>query len=440
MKTTRNVTALFALATLVLFAAGCQKDSYVSVNTYAPTEITATTAKCGGEFTFTTDDIGPFTVGICWSTSPKPTHNDQRVTYPHQQEPFVINEVNPWECVIMGLQPNTQYYFRAFVHPSRDDSQSHWLGGYGNAYYYGNQVIFTTPDNGESGNVMDGAVNGQFSVSENQKVYFSKGNLQYQASTNTWRFAEHQWDFVGGTDHFSNEETGNVYQDGVKCNNNAPSSTYEGWIDLFGWATSGFYHDGGCHYPWTISQSGGYVAYGDHNANLDDETGEADWGYNAISNGGNRIGQWRTLSEEEWKYLILTRNTASGIRFAKATVNGVRGVVVLPDDWSSSIYGLTNTNEATSASYNDNVISDETWISVLEPAGAVFLPAAGKREYLYVYYANIEGGYWSSSGSSMEVFLGHHDFAGCLGFVNTRLYFNSEDRSGGYSVRLVHDR
>ena len=26
---------------------------------------------------------------------------------------------------------------------------------------------------------------------------FSKGNLQYRASTNTWRFAEHQWDFVG---------------------------------------------------------------------------------------------------------------------------------------------------------------------------------------------------------------------------------------------------
>ena len=421
MRTTRKVTTFFALATLVLLAAGCQKSSYVKVNTYAPTEITATTAKCGGEFTFTTDDIGPFTVGICWSTSPKPTHNDQRVTYPHQQEPFVINEVNSWKCVIMGLQPNTKYYVRAFVHPSHDDSQSHWFGGYGNSYYYGNQVTFTTPDTGESGDVMDGAVNGKFSVSENHKVYFSKGNLQYQASTNTWRFAENQWDFVG---------------DG----NSNLSSSYSGWIDLFGWATSGFYYDGVCHYPWTNSQSGGYVAYGDHNADLDDKTGEADWGYNAISNGGNRIGQWRTLSEEEWEHLILTRNTASGIRFAKATVNGVHGVVLLPDDWNSSVYGLTNTNEATSASYDDNVISDETWISVLEPAGAVFLPAAGKREYLYVYYVNTEGGYWSSSGSSIEVFLGHHDFAGCLGFGNRRLYFNSEDRSGGYSVRLVHDK
>ena len=434
MKTTRNVTAFFALATLVLFVTGCKKDSFVSVITHSPTEITATTALCGGEFTFTTDEIGPFTVGVCWSTSPRPKYNDQHVIYPHQQEPFVINQANPWQCVITGLQPNTQYYVRAFVHPSHDNSN------WGTGYYYGDQMTFTTPDNGESGNVMDGAVKGLFSVSENDKVYFSKGNLQYQASTNNWRFAEHQWDFVGGTDHFSNEESGNVYQNGVKCSNNVLSSTYEGWIDLFGWATSGFYYDGACHYPWTYSQTGGYVAYGNHYANLDDETGEADWGYNAISNGGNRIGQWRTLSEEEWKYLVLTRNTASGIRFAKATVNGVHGVILLPDDWNTSVYVLTNTNDETSTSYGDNVISDETWISVLEPAGAVFLPAAGKREYLYVYYANVEGGYWSSSGSSVEVFLGHHDYADCLGFGNSRLNFYSGSRSNGHSVRLVHDK
>ena len=415
MKTTRNLITISALAILVLFATSCKKDSFVSVITHSPTEITATTALCGGEFTFATDEIGPFTVGVCWSTTPKPTHNDQRVTYPYQQEPFVINQANPWECVISGLQPNTQYYVRAFVHPSHDNSN------WGTGYYYGDQVTFTTSGNGESGDVMDGAVKGLFSVSENDKVYFSKGNLQYQASSNTWRFAENQWDCVGN-------------------GNSNISSSYSGWIDLFGWATSGYYYDGTCHYPWTCSPTGNYVAYGNHYANLDDETGQADWGYNAISNGGNRIGQWRTLSEDEWEYLVLTRNTASGIRFAKATVNGVNGVILLPDDWNSSVYGLRNTNDETSASYGDNVISDETWISVLEPAGAVFLPAAGKRESLSVYYVNVEGGYWSSSGVSVGAFLGHHDLAGCLEFGNTRLYFNSESRSNGYSVRLVHDK
>ena len=42
-----------------------------------------------------------------------------------------------------------------------------------------------------------GAINGLFSVSGSRQVYFSRGNLQYQASTNTWRFAEHQYDYIG---------------------------------------------------------------------------------------------------------------------------------------------------------------------------------------------------------------------------------------------------
>ena len=38
----------------------------------------------------------------------------------------------------------------------------------------------------------EGALCNIFSVGENKTVHFSKGNLQYQASTNTWRFAEEQ--------------------------------------------------------------------------------------------------------------------------------------------------------------------------------------------------------------------------------------------------------
>ena len=45
--------------------------------------------------------------------------------------------------------------------------------------------------------IPEGCLPGLFSVSETQQVYFSRGNLQYQASTNTWRFAEHQYDYVG---------------------------------------------------------------------------------------------------------------------------------------------------------------------------------------------------------------------------------------------------
>ena len=106
--------------------------------------------------------------------------------------------------------------------------------------------------------VLTGAINGLFSVSASQQVYFSQGNLQYRASTNTWRFAFNQWEDYVGAD-----------------NANA-SKTYFGWIDLFGWGTSE-----------NVSY---YYAYGQSTYNLYDQTGKADWGYNAISNGGR--GAW----------------------------------------------------------------------------------------------------------------------------------------------------
>ena len=37
-----------------------------------------------------------------------------------------------------------------------------------------------------------GAIKSLFSIGEGQYVCFSKGNLQYQVSTYTWRFAENQ--------------------------------------------------------------------------------------------------------------------------------------------------------------------------------------------------------------------------------------------------------
>ncbi|MBP5724986.1 MAG: T9SS type A sorting domain-containing protein, partial [Bacteroidales bacterium] len=84
----------------------------------------------------------------------------------------------------------------------------------------------------------NGAIKAAFSVGKNKKVYFSQGNLQYQASTNTWRFAENQWNFVGKskvTQYYPNQpqDTGNVFVDGVRCENENISPTYNGWIDLF---------------------------------------------------------------------------------------------------------------------------------------------------------------------------------------------------------------
>lgn len=223
-----------------------------------------------------------------------------------------------------------------------------------------------------------GAIDGKFTINANgDQVYFSQGNLQYQASTNTWQFAEHQYDYVGNA-------------------NSSISQTNSGWIDLFGWGTSGYDHGATCYQPWSTSSSDNdYYAYGQFYNNLYDGNGQADWGYNAINNGGNTENSgWRTLTQPEWNYFFNTRSTASGIRYAKATVNGVNGVILLPDNWTASIYTL---NDANGGNYDSNTISAADWTNELEANGAVFLPAAGLRNGASVNNAGSYGYYWSAS-------------------------------------------
>jgi hypothetical protein len=247
--------------------------------------------------------------------------------------------------------------------------------------YYGNEVSFTT-ESADSGNVPTGAINGLFSVSATEQVFFSKGNLQYigSASTPYWKFAENQWDYLGST-------TGQ----------NSTNQSVD--RDLFGWGTSGYNHGATYYHPWnTSTANSGYYAYGQHTNNLYDQTGKADWGYNPISNGGNQTNQWRTLTTKEWAYLLNTRTTPSGIRYAKAKVNNVNGLILVPDYWSTIYYILNNTNSNT-ASFNSNVISESQW-RVLEQRGAVFLPAVGYREGTTLYNSGSIGYYWSSSYDS----------------------------------------
>ena len=274
-------------------------------------------------------------------------------------------------------------------------------------------------------NVPTGAINGLFSVSENSQVYFSQGNLQYQASTHTWRFAENQWDYVG------NNELGTVYENDVKCDNSLISLFYDGWIDLFGWGTSGNNHGAVCYQPWSTSgDEGAYNVYNNWQANLYDQTGQADWGCNAISNGGNQPNQWRTLTFKEWVYLLFTRTTPSGIRYVKANVNDVNGMLLLPDEWSESYYTLSNINNYY-ANYNNNIISLLDWTNIFQSHGAVFLPASGHRYEITVYDQEIGGRYWAASNNYYD------GLAYYLDFNSDGNYIEENYKSNGFSVRLA---
>lgn len=284
-------------------------------------------------------------------------------------------------------------------------------------------MSYATPSLREEGvpcsalNTPDGAINGVFSVSPTQRVYFSMGNLQYQSSTDTWRFAPNQYDFVG-------------------LLNNSISSTNEEWMDLFGWGTSGYNHGAVCYQPWaTTPRDEFYKAYGATMTNLYDQTGQAEWGYNIISNGGEENGLWRTLSKEEWNYVLNTRVTVSGLRYAKATVDNVKGLILLPDHWRTSTYVLLSPN-VPAALYDVNVISATDW-QILQNAGAVFLPAAGSR------YDKIVKGYSTTTSqyASGYYWTGEHqDFDGAyvFHFIKSGIMPSyTHYRYVGLSVRLV---
>lgn len=281
-------------------------------------------------------------------------------------------------------------------------------------------------NNGENEEVPYGAINGLFSVNDSVKVYFSHGNLQYQPSNNVWRFATNQYDLlIMPEDMSSIDDMGLNYVD-LSAHYN---SSFEGWIDLFGWGTSGNNHGAICYQPWSTSiMSGDYYAYGDSTNNLYDRTGSADWGYNVITNGGNERGKWRTLTMDEFEYVFNLRNTSSGIRYAKGMVNNVNGVILLPDNWDEGIYNLSfpNTNWAP---FNRNLIDVTQW-EVLENAGAVFLPASGFR-FGTLVYVDSTGIYWSSSNTGNAASYG---LSFRSDFLNTSLCRDFRD---GLSVRLV---
>ena len=225
-----------------------------------------------------------------------------------------------------------------------------------------------------------------FSVSSSKQVIFSPGNLQYHPAKNIWRFAENQTDYIG-------DANANI------------SSTYNGWLDLFVWSTS------------TTDYDGSFV----------------DWGTNKI--GSDAPNTWRTLTYDEWKYLLNTRPNASSLK-GVAQVNGVNGLILLPDSWTcpSGITFKSGFHSRYDVQYYAayQTFSADQW-AALEAAGAVFLPAAGYRYGSDVRVVQYSGFSWSATEYGSGT-------ANCLGFASGEASMVNYDHNHGFSVRLVKDR
>ena len=278
----------------------------------------------------------------------------------------------------------------------------------------------------EPGNVTieDGAIKAAFSIGENKKAYFSQGNLQYQASTGIWRFAEKQWYRVG------DDQFGEVYENGVKCDNALISPTYSGWIDLFCFGTSGYKGRSESYQPYSTSRTfWDYAVTHEVPLDLTGEDRNSDWGvYNKISNGGNAANMWRTPTEDEWTYLLSKRKDAEN-KFRLSVVAGVMGVVVLPDDCTLNLWDI------------DTDFNEKEW-NAMESNGAVFFPVAGSRDSVYVDYVDAKWGdddrvpfgyYWSTTidgDYSAKVWVISHCSYDDTGWMRLSL---------GASVRLIQD-
>lgn len=208
-----------------------------------------------------------------------------------------------------------------------------------------------------------------FNVSDTRKVCFAKGNLTYDVEGKQWGFFDHQYDFA---------------------------ETYDSNLIS--------------QFTWGFNEEQSIIPDGVDDNNVSIDTGNLsqtqDWG-SQIGDGNT----WRTLSSDEWDYLI-----SNNICYP-AIVCGIYGYVLVPNGNIGDI----------SVSYNK-----ENWEIAEKEHGYVFLPYAGYRAGDGLYGSG-EGYYWTStaynSGNAKYVLLG--DSTCDPGYVMERSY--------GCSVRLVAD-
>ena len=239
--------------------------------------------------------------------------------------------------------------------------------------------------------IRDQHLSGVFSIGGDKHIIFSPGNLQYLPATCQWRFAETQYQYMGE-------------------NNTHLSTDYNHWIDLFGYSANN------TTAPFGISTS----------TNNADYAGDfVDWGTQTISS--DKPGKWRTLNKDEWEYLLNKRDNATQLR-SHAQIDSINGFIFLPDNWVCP----EGIDFEPATRYESQKLSLKQW-NKLEQAGAVFLPAAGRRQGKELLNSNEHGNYHSSTRRNST-------YADYFAFTDADVYVNAiYTVTRGRSIRLVYD-
>lgn len=380
--------------------------------------------------------------GICYSTHQNPTIDDNYIT--DGSNPGTIT------CKLNNLNQNTNYFVRAFA--INEDG-----------IVYGNELTFTTLATDIQVNTYEATNIGFYTATISASI-INPQSTSISKCGFCWSTTEHptiENEKVSNTyysNSFSNTIT-NLYSsnthylrafvttdEGTIYGNEITLTTIEA-PECPEYASNGLY---------TINDNGNQAWFSYGNLILDNYDNWAlsweQWYHAGTSVGPDHLFGWRENFGQpqfhnwrvptggpngEWDYIFNKRTTTSGIRFAKGSIEGVEGIILVPDNWRTSIYGLSNTNNEESL-YSSNYLTTANW-RLLEAAGCIFLPAAGYLYHSVIYYCNqVEqtnptGYYWSSTPKNNGQQYG-------IIFRNSYIHTQATpvmDR--GYSVRLILD-
>ncbi len=242
-----------------------------------------------------------------------------------------------------------------------------------------------------------GALSGEFKIGENKTVRFSQGNLVYNEETNTFSFADNQTDYGsyfgwGTSGYHDPEDALNTY---YLPTDQTIAYNATNTANLTGYGPS-FVENHQRDIRWNTFTGSRYANY--------------DWGiYNPIFNGGNQAGLWRTLTQDEWKYL-LTNNTHQWV--TNYQESGINGLLITAVDG-------TNTVSLPAAGYR-GLGGKAKW----QEGGEATL-----------HEENTNCNYWSTSAMN-ETSLNAYAVDYSSTEQNNAASYN---RFNGFSVRLVYD-
>lgn len=209
------------------------------------------------------------------------------------------------------------------------------------------------------------ALGGKFTInSAGDTVQFARGNLLYNFGENAWFTAEDQAFSLGD------------------ANLRFGDPAFEGTIDMFGWSSE---------------ESNFGLLLSNDNADYENSN-FVDW--------GTKFGsgkEWTTLSKSEWNYILARTENGRKLWTHAAIQHGtdtVYALLLFPNKWVAPAglaiqYGYHPEDEIWEIAENNFFLADQ-W-TLLEEAGTVLLPFAGRRTGFWLNRNNGYGDIWSKT-------------------------------------------